>query len=118
MNLPEADLRSLTAAFLLENLNLAYEGWEKSWWRARVTHSDRDRSWTVEIAFPWRNMKWLATDGRTLPPKNGDVWHLDFSRFNTYKESLPTAALLRQLMTARGLSTTLEETNSREAARK
>ena len=88
-NMPEADLRSLTAAFLLENLNLAYEGWEKSCWRARVTHSDRDRGWTVELAFPWRNMKWLATDGRTLPPKEGDVWRLDFSRFNTYKESPP-----------------------------
>ena len=39
-------------------------------------------------------------------------------RVGTYKESLPTAALLRQMMTARGLSTALEETNSREAARK
>ena len=36
-NMPEADLRSLTAAFLLENLNLAYDEWEKSPWRARVT---------------------------------------------------------------------------------
>ena len=51
--------------------------------------SDRDRGWTVELAFPWRNMKWLATDGRALPPKEGDVWRLDFSRFNTYKESPP-----------------------------
>src|ERR1035441_1260180 len=31
-NMPLADLRSLTADFLLENLNLAYEGWEKSPW--------------------------------------------------------------------------------------
>ena len=51
--------------------------------------TDRDRGWTVELAFPWQNMKWLATDGRALPPKDGDVWRMDFSRFNTYKESPP-----------------------------
>ncbi|MEI2726498.1 MAG: carbohydrate-binding family 9-like protein [Verrucomicrobiota bacterium] len=51
--------------------------------------TDRDRGWTVELAFPWANMKWLATDGRALPPKDGDVWRLDFSRFNTYKEAPP-----------------------------
>lgn len=51
--------------------------------------SDRDRGWTVELAFPWQSMKWLATDGRALPPKNGDVWRMDFSRFNTYKEAPP-----------------------------
>ena len=36
-NMPLADLRSLTADFLLENLNLAYEGWEKSSWHDSVT---------------------------------------------------------------------------------
>ena len=51
--------------------------------------SDRDRGWTVELAFPWQSLKWLATDGRSLPPKEGDVWRMDFSRFNTYKESPP-----------------------------
>jgi ankyrin repeat protein len=39
-------------------------------------------------------------------------------RVGTYKESLPTAALLRQVMEARGLPTTLEETDSRGSARK
>ena len=29
------------------------------------------------------------TDGRVLPPKDGDVWRMDFSRFNTYKEAPP-----------------------------
>jgi hypothetical protein len=51
--------------------------------------ADRDRGWTVELAFPWQAMKWLATDGRALPPKEGDVWRLDFSRFNQYKEAPP-----------------------------
>jgi hypothetical protein len=53
--------------------------------------TDRDRGWTVELAFPWKSMKWLATDGRALPPKDGDVWRMDFSRFNTYKEAPPAS---------------------------
>lgn len=51
--------------------------------------ADRDRGWTVELAFPWQSLKWLATDGRALPPRHGDVWRMDFSRFNTYKEAPP-----------------------------
>ena len=52
--------------------------------------TDRDRGWTVELAFPWKGMKWLAqADHRSLPPKDGDVWRIDFSRFNTYKEAPP-----------------------------
>lgn len=52
--------------------------------------SDRDRGWTVELALPWSGMGWLAKgDGRALPPKHGDTWRMDFSRFNTYKEAKP-----------------------------
>jgi hypothetical protein len=51
---------------------------------------DQDRGWTVELAFPWVGMKWLAkADGRSLPPKEGDVWRIDFSRFNDYKAPPP-----------------------------
>jgi len=51
---------------------------------------DRDRGWTVEMAFPWKGMELLAkADGRSLPPKDGDEWRLDFSRFNQYKEAPP-----------------------------
>jgi hypothetical protein len=51
---------------------------------------DKDRGWTVELAFPWPGMKWLAqADGRSLPPKDGDVWRIDFSRFNQYKAPPP-----------------------------
>ncbi|HPW17083.1 MAG TPA: carbohydrate-binding family 9-like protein [Candidatus Aminicenantes bacterium] len=42
--------------------------------------SDIDEGWTVEIAFPWRGMKPLAGK-RPIPPRDGDVWRLDFSRF-------------------------------------
>ena len=51
---------------------------------------DTDRGWTVELAFPWEGMKWLAkADARALPPKEGDVWRIDFSRFNQYKAPPP-----------------------------
>jgi hypothetical protein len=52
-------------------------------------NSDRDRGWTVELAFPWDGMRMLA-DGRSLPPSAGDTWRMSFSRFNQYKEAPPT----------------------------
>jgi hypothetical protein len=51
---------------------------------------DTDWGWTVELAFPWVGMKWLArAENRALPPKEGDVWRMDFSRFNQYKAPPP-----------------------------
>lgn len=51
---------------------------------------DRDRGWTVELAFPWKGMEVLAkADGRALPPNDGDTWRMDFSRFNQYAEAPP-----------------------------
>ena len=51
---------------------------------------DRDRGWTVELRIPWRSLEPLAMpDGRALPPRDGDVWRMDFSRFNQYKEAPP-----------------------------
>lgn len=50
--------------------------------------SDKDEGWTVELAFPWREMKLLnLSKPRNLPPKPGDVWRIDFSRFNKNKVS-------------------------------
>jgi hypothetical protein len=46
-------------------------------------HGDRDKGWTAEIAFPWEGLKWLA-DGRSLPPRDGDVWRIDCSRFQHF----------------------------------
>ncbi|MBC7363272.1 MAG: carbohydrate-binding family 9-like protein [Candidatus Aminicenantes bacterium] len=42
--------------------------------------SDVDRGWTVEFAFPWSGMTILA-QGRSLPPRDGDIWRMSFSRF-------------------------------------
>lgn len=53
--------------------------------------SDVDQGWTVELAFPWQEMKPLAMgDGRSLPPKPGDRWRIDLFRFNKYKTSPPS----------------------------
>ena len=51
---------------------------------------DRDRGWTVELRIPWKGLEPLARpDRRALPPRDGDVWRMDFSRFNQYKEARP-----------------------------
>jgi hypothetical protein len=42
--------------------------------------SNVDRGWTVELAFPWAGMSWLA-NGRALPPNHGDIWSMFFGRF-------------------------------------
>jgi len=47
-------------------------------------NTDIDRGWTVELAFPWEGMKWLA-NGRSLPPREGDVWRIFFGRFQAWK---------------------------------
>jgi hypothetical protein len=52
-------------------------------------NTDRDRGWSVELALPWSSFDVLATDGRALPPREGDVWRMDFSRFNQYKAAPP-----------------------------
>ncbi len=44
----------------------------------------KDNGWTVELAFPWAGMGWL-TNGRSVPPTDGDEWRMDFSRFNQTK---------------------------------
>lgn len=38
------------------------------------------RGWTVELAFPWSGMTWLA-NGRALPPAEGDIWRLFIGRY-------------------------------------
>jgi hypothetical protein len=39
---------------------------------------DRDRGWTVEIAFPWKVLGEAAH--RPAPPRDGDQWRINFSR--------------------------------------
>jgi hypothetical protein len=65
----------------------AFMDWDLAGLRAAVQvqgtlndASDIDQGWTAEIAFPWRGLKTLA-GRRPVPPCDGDVWRLDFSRF-------------------------------------
>jgi hypothetical protein len=44
------------------------------------SRTNTDRGWTAEIALPWRGMRLIA-DRRPLPPRDGDVWRIDCSRF-------------------------------------
>jgi hypothetical protein len=39
--------------------------------------------WTVELALPWEGLRWLA-DGRSLPPRDGDIWRIDCARFQQF----------------------------------
>ena len=73
------------------NFNAALPGLKKAVYVDGTLNNDadRDRGWTAEIAFPWESLQWLTTDGKPLPPKNGDMWPMDFSRFNSYKEAPP-----------------------------
>ncbi len=54
--------------------------------------ADKDRGWSVELAFPWSEMKLLNYGKpRSLPPRDGDLWRIDFSRFNQYKAPPPAS---------------------------
>jgi hypothetical protein len=77
----------------------AFLGWDYAGARSAVAvqgtlndDRDRDRGWTVELAFPWRGMKLLNYGKpRALPPNPNDQWRIDFSRFNQYKVRPPQA---------------------------
>ncbi len=39
---------------------------------------DKDRGWTIEIAWPWHGLKELTS--MPMPPRDGDQWRINFSR--------------------------------------
>ncbi len=39
---------------------------------------DKDRGWTVEIAWPWQGLKELTSVA--VPPRDGEQWRINFSR--------------------------------------
>jgi len=48
--------------------------------------ADQDEGWTVELAFPWTGLETLA-QGRSLPPKDGDIWMMNFFRFEALESN-------------------------------
>lgn len=68
-------------------LRWAFTGWDFPGLRSAVhvdgklnDCSQPHRGWTVELAFPWSGMTWLA-GGRPLPPQDGDEWRIFFGRY-------------------------------------
>ena len=63
----------------------AINGWEIAGLKTAVAidgtlnnPKDKDRGWTVEIAWPWASLKELGN--AAAPPKDGDQWRINFSR--------------------------------------
>ncbi len=68
-------------------LRWAFREWDLPGLRSAVHVDGRlnDRSfpskgWTAQLVLPWKGMEPLA-NGRSLPPKDGDVWRMFFGRF-------------------------------------
>lgn len=59
-------------------------------------NSDIDKGWSLEIAIPWKSLQ-LLTDGRSIPPNNGDIWNMFLGRFQKLmvsgKEVIPHPAM-------------------------
>jgi len=65
--------------------NAAVNGWDIHGLKTAVSiqgtinhPGDKDTSWTVEIAFPFKAFGEIAEVN--IPPKNGDQWRINFSR--------------------------------------
>ncbi len=63
----------------------AVNGWDIKGLKSAVkvdgtinTPGDKDKGWTVEVAFPWAALRECAH--RETPPKAGDQWRINFSR--------------------------------------
>ena len=90
---------------------IGFFNWDLPGLRSAVTvdgtindNADRDRGWTVELALPWSGLKVLAQgDGRAVPPRDGDTWRMDFSRFNTCREARPAEDSGGWAMNAHGI---------------
>ena len=50
---------------------------------------DVDEGWSVEVAFPWAALEEYAGD-QPVPPREGDVWRVNFSRVERVRGSAPT----------------------------
>jgi hypothetical protein len=74
-------------------LRWAFRSWDLPGLRSAVYVDGRvndpsavDRGWRVELAIPWSGLAPLA-NGRSLPPRPGDVWRIFFGRFQLLKPS-------------------------------
>jgi hypothetical protein len=68
-------------------LRWAFREWDLAGLRTAVhvdgVLNDRffvSKGWSAQVTLPWKSIGPLA-NGRSLPPKNGDVWRIFFGRF-------------------------------------
>jgi hypothetical protein len=52
---------------------------------------DKDKSWSVEMAIPWEDVKGKGTYELELPPKPGTIWLVNLFRFDHTKGKPPVA---------------------------
>lgn len=43
-------------------------------------NSDIDKGWSLEISIPWNSLT-LLSNGKSVPPSNGDIWTMLLGRF-------------------------------------
>ncbi|HWW03096.1 MAG TPA: transglutaminase domain-containing protein [Candidatus Acidoferrum sp.] len=120
-NMPATDLKSLTAAFLVENLNLAYEAWEKSPWHGSVTkemffNDVLPYACMNEQRDPWRGklrevceaiVAECKTPGQAAHLLNQKIFPLLKVRYNTGRrrpDQSPTETISSGVATCTGLS--------------
>ena len=120
-NMPAADLKSLSAAFLLEHLNLAYEGWETSPWHAKVTNElflndVLPYACLSEAREPWRArlrevcapiVAACGTPGEAAHLLNQKIFRLLNVRYNTSRrrpDQSPSETMKSGIATCTGLS--------------
>ncbi|MEN8192886.1 MAG: carbohydrate-binding family 9-like protein [Bacteroidota bacterium] len=65
--------------------NVALNGWDIKGLKTAVyidgtinDPSDKDKGWTVEIAYPWKALSEMTR--KSSPPEDGDQWRVNFSR--------------------------------------
>ena len=120
-NMPEADLKSLPAELLLENLNRAYEGWEKSPWHGRVTEemffndvlpyacmSEKRDSWRAKLREACQPMiASCRTPGEAAHVLNQKIFPHFNVRYNTGRrrpDQSPSESIQSGIATCTGLS--------------
>jgi Transglutaminase-like superfamily len=120
-NMPESDLKSLSTTFLLENLNLAYDGWEQSAWHSNVTqemffndvlpyaclNEERDpwRAMLREVCLPLVSS--CKTPGEAAQALNQKIFPHFNVRYNTSRhrpDQSPDESIKSGVATCTGLS--------------
>ena len=120
-NMPATDLTSLSATFLIENVNLAYESWEEAPWREQVSpdlflNDVLPYACLTEPRDPWRSklrelcaplVARCKTPGEAAHLLNQKIFPLLNVRYNTARrrtDQSPAETIASGIATCTGLS--------------